>query len=506
MKTIIPNTKTPAGRPCSAFGVILIAFALTSLALAQMAQAVSPAPDGGYPGLNTAEGQNALLGLTTGTANTAVGWFSLKSNTDGTFNTAVGAATLLSNVGNQSTGDGLNNTAIGAAALLFNTTGFDNTAVGAAALLHNIDGSFNTATGVDALLNNAGGSENSAFGWNALESNTTGVGNTAIGANALRNNTEGGTNTSIGVQALFTNTTGQDNTATGFQALFFNDGDPNNLEGSDNCAFGSYALGNSTTGDSNSAFGWSALGHNTIGFNNTAIGALALASNTDHHANTAVGTQALQNATGGFNIGLGVQAGFNITTANNVICIGGGGENTDNSCYIGNIVGKPVDPATAAFVLIDSSGKLGTATSSRRFKRDIKPMGEASEAILALKPVTFHYKSDPKNTPCFGLIAEEVAEVNPDLVARDENGDISTVRYEQVNAMLLNEFIKEHKKVQQLEVASAQQRNDFEATIAELRKEIAGVVARSKNQDEKIQKVSAQVELNQTVSRRVATK
>ena len=112
----------------------------------------------------------------------------------------------------------------------------------------------------------------------------------------------------------------------------------------------------------------------------------------------------------------------------------------------------------------------------------------------------------PQNTPCFGLIAEEVAEVNPDLVARDENGDISTVRYEQVNAMLLNEFIKEHKKVQQLEVASAQQRNDFEATIAELRKEIAGVVARSKNQEEKIQKVSAQVELNQTVSRRVATK
>jgi hypothetical protein len=138
MKTIIPRSKTPAGRLCSAFGVILIAFALSVLALAQKAQALSPAPDGGYPGLNTAEGQNALLGLTTGTANTAVGWFSLKSNTDGTFNTAVGAATLLSNVGNQSTGEGVNNTAIGAAALLFNTTGFDNTAVGAAALLHNI--------------------------------------------------------------------------------------------------------------------------------------------------------------------------------------------------------------------------------------------------------------------------------------------------------------------------------------------------------------------------------
>jgi len=493
MKTIIPNTKTPAGRPCSAFGVILIAFALTSLALAQMAQAVSPAPDGGYPGLNTAEGQNALLGLTTGTANTAVGWFSLKSNTDGTFNTAVGAATLLSNVGNQSTGDGLNNTAIGAAALLFNTTGFDNTAVGAAALLHNIDGSFNTATGVDALLNNAGGSENSAFGWNALESNTTGVGNTAIGANALRNNTEGGTNTSIGVQALFTNTTGQDNTATGFQALFFNDGDPNNLEGSDNCAFGSYALGNSTTGDSNSAFGWSALGHNTIGFNNTAIGALALASNTEGHANTAVGFDALEHATGSFNTGVGDQAGFNLTTANNVICIGTvGGQNIDNSCFIGNTYSniQPVSGTDPDYVTIDHNGRLGRSNfngSSRRFKHDIKPMDKASAVIFALKPVSFRYNKeyDSAERPYFGLIAEEVAQVDSDLVGRNKKGEPESVRYEQINAMVLNEFLKEHKKVQQLEAASAQQRNDFEATIAELRKEKAGVVARSRDQEEK---------------------
>jgi Chaperone of endosialidase len=135
-----------------------------------------------------------------------------------------------------------------------------------------------------------------------------------------------------------------------------------------------------------------------------------------------------------------------VTTANDVICIGAIGANVSNSCYIGQIFGQPVDPATGTTVFVDTSGKLGTMLSSRRFKHEIKPMDKFSEAILALKPVTFHYKSDTKDIPQFGLIAEEVAAVDPDLVVRDGKGDIYTVRYDAVNAMLLNEFLKAHQK------------------------------------------------------------
>jgi DNA-directed RNA polymerase specialized sigma54-like protein len=163
------------------------------------------------------------------------------------------------------------------------------------------------------------------------------------------------------------------------------------------------------------------------------------------------------------------------------------GADVSNSCYIGNIFGQSVDPATATFAIVDTNGKLGTQLSSRRFKQDIKPMDEASEAILALKPVTFHYKSDTKGTPQFGLIAEEVAEVSPDLVVRDKNGEILTVRYDQVNAMLLNEFLKEHKRMEEL-------KSDFQATIAQQQKEIQALTAQLKEQATQIQKVSARIE------------
>ena len=270
---------------------------------------------------------------------------------------------------------------------------------------------------------------------------------------ALRNNTEGGTNTATGVQALFTNTTGQDNTASGYQALSLNDGDPTNNEGSANSAFGAYALGNSTIGESNSAFGWSALGFNTIGFDNTAIGALALSSNTEGHANTAVGFAALEHATGSFNTGVGDQAGFNVTTANNVICIGSGGDNIDNSCFIANIYSNsPTSNRDRSRLCHHSDPKADLADrnlngSSRRFKHDIQPMDKASEVIFALKPVSFRYNKeyDAAERPAFGLIAEEVAEVAPDLVGRNQAGRADSVRYEQINAMLLNEFLKEHK-------------------------------------------------------------
>jgi hypothetical protein len=142
----------------------------------------------------------------------------------------------------------------------------------------------------------------------------------------------------------------------------------------------------------------------------------------------------------------------------------------DSGCYIGGIYNQLIGPATDTFVGIDANGKLGTVASSRRFKRDIKPIDTASEAILALRPVTFHYKSDAKNTPCFGLIAEEVATVSPDLVVRDQKGEIYTVRYDQVNAMLLNEFLKEHRKNEEQEVTITRMQKQIEALTAGLQK------------------------------------
>jgi hypothetical protein len=339
-----------------------ILLALACFVLLTTAHAVVPAPDGAYgpPAYgtgNTAEGQNALLSLTTGSYNTGVGLLSLRSNTTTSLNTAIGAGALLAN------------------------TADENTATGAAALFHNTTGTQNTANG--------------AF-------------------------------------ALFSNTTGAANTANGFEALF------NNFTGSGNTATGDFALRNNLTGSNNTA--------------------------------------------------LGDSAGSNVMTANNVIAIGSSGADVGFSCFIGNIRDVTTANNDAIPVLIDSTGQLGTASSSRRFKKEIKPMDKASEAILALKPVTFHYKSDKTNRPEFGLIAEEVAEVNPGLVVRDKNGDIYTVRYDAVNAMLLNEFLKEHKKLEeqqatiaQLKSAVTQQQNRFESKLAEQQNRIATLTAGLQN-------------------------
>jgi hypothetical protein len=209
---------------------------------------------------------------------------------------------------------------------------------------------------------------------------------------------------------------------------------------------------------------------------------------------------------------VGDGAGSNVAIASNVICIGSFGEDIDNSCFIGNIYSnvQPVIGIDPDYVTIDSNGKLGRSNlngSSRRFKHDIRPMDKTSEILFALKPVSFRYNKeyDAAQRLSFGLIAEQVAEVAPDLVGHDKQGEPDSVRYEQINAMLLNEFLKEHRKVQQLEVAANQQRNEFEATIAELRKEIESVVARSKERDEKIQKVSGQIEVKKPVLRTVST-
>ena len=277
--------------------------------------------------------------------------------------------------------------------------------------------------------------------------------------------------------ALIFNTIGNSNTAAGFDAL------GSNTSGSGNTATGFAALISNTTGSQNSATGLSALFSNTTGASNTAIGDNALSSNTIGNNNIALGDSAGINlTTGSNNIDIG---NLGVAGESNRIRIGSGQTRT----FIAGIRGRTTGNANAIPVLIDSAGQLGTISSSRRFKKEIKPMDQSSEDILALTPVTFHYKSDATGTPQFGLIAEEVAKVNPDLVVRDENGEIYTVRYEAVNAMLLNEFLKGHKTVQ-----------EQGATIAELKKEIAALTSTVKEQAAQIQKVSAQLEVNKTVS------
>jgi hypothetical protein len=357
-------------------------------------------------------------------------------------------------------------------------------------------GVLNTRDGQSAMPFVSTGTANSAFGAFALFSTTAANFNTAVGVAALDLNT-GDANTAVGVAALLLNTSGTQNTAVGVDALLSND------TGSGHTAVGYRALAQSAA--------LSALTPGGFG-PNTAVGSEALSTNTNGNGNTAVGAGALfNNDMGGGNTAIGLGAGSNITGTLN-ICIGTGvngaaGENAtirigdnlpdtqgDSACFVGGIFNQMIDAGSAVIVGIDNTGKLGTAASSRRFKHDIKPMDKASEAILALKPVTFHYNNDAKSTPCFGLIAEEVAEVNPDLVVRNKNGEIWTVRYEQINAMLLNEFLKEHRKVEQL-------KDDFKTTVAQQQKEIETLTAQLKEQAAQIQKVSAQFELNRSATK-----
>jgi len=337
---------------------------------------------------------------------------------------------------------------------------------------------FTTAAGDHALQALTIGVGNTAIGTFSLFSVTTGNFNTAVGAGSLDLNL-GDSNTASGAAALLLNTIGTENTAVGTAALEFND------TGDRNTAVGAFALFNNT-GDFNTATGRNALRSNTIGTSNTANGIHALISNTGGGFNTASGIQALQNnTTGNNNTALGAGAGGHVTTADNVICIGSVGENVSDTCFIGSIRGVTTQNANAIPVLIDTAGQLGTMSSSRRFKEEIKPMESASEAILDLKPVTFEYKSDKTDTPQFGLIAEEVADVNPDLVVCDEKGEIYSVRYEAVNAMLLNEFLKEHKQF----IEEQRKVEEQGATIARQQKQIDALTAG-------LQKVSAQLEVS----------
>jgi hypothetical protein len=344
----------------------------------------------------------------------------------------------------------------------------------------------NTAEGQTALFSLATGGFNTAIGWLSLRSNSTGSFNTAIGAGTLLANTADN-NTATGAGALLGNTTGLQNTANGAFALF------SNTEGVYNTAAGDAALFSNTSGESNTANGNGTLFYNTTGTANTAIGYGALSNNSTGSHNIALGSGAGGNlTTGSNNINIGNNGGLDGESA--TIRIGVSGVHTRT--FIGAIREVTTGNGDAIPVMIDSAGQLGTTSSSRRFKHDIEPMDKASEAILALKPVTFHYKSDTRGTPQFGLIAEEVAEINPDLVVRDEKGALYTVRYDAVNAMLLNEFLKEHRKVK----AQQSKIDKQEATMTEVRSIIAQqqegmevLAMRLEEQASQIQKISAQI-------------
>jgi hypothetical protein len=378
------------------------------------------------------------------------------------------------------------NTAEGQLALGSLTTGFYNSAFGIYSLLSLTDGNFNTGVGAGTLLVNTAG-ENTATGAGALLSNSIGNQNTANGTFALFNNTEGDGNTAVGFNALTNNTTGQANTATG-----------------------GGALGDNISGHSNTADGISALINNINGVQNTANGRAALFFNTSGNNNTATGVGALQgNLTGNDNTAIGRSAGFDITGDGNV-CIGEGvlgvaGEN--NTTRVRNIYDtvQPVVGTDPDVVTIDSSGKLGRANvSSRRYKHDIQPMAKASEALYALKPVSFRYNKqyDTTQTIAFGLIAEDVAEVAPDLVGRNVKGEPESVRYEQINAMLLNEFLKEHKKVEEQQATIG----ELKSTVAQQQKGMEILTARLKEQAAQIQKVSAHLEVSKRAPQVVVNK
>jgi hypothetical protein len=370
-------------------------------------------------------------------------------------------------------------------------------------------GNGNTAGGSGALLSLTTGTDNTASGYRALYKLTTAGFNTATGYETLTNNTTGYSNTATGILALQANTTGAANTATGSQTLYWN------TVGNENTAAGNAALDNNTTGNQNTADGASALFNSTTALQNTAIGAQALYTNTTGSFNTALGFESLYlNTTGSYNIALGYYVGANLTTGSYNIDIGNPGVADESSTirigtagnqtatFIAGVSGTTVAGGTA--VVMDANGQLGTIVSSQRFKDEIKSMNKASESILALRPVTFRYKHelDPKSIPQFGLVAEEVEKVNPDLVARDANGKVYTVRYEAVNAMLLNEFLKEHRKVEEQETivaelksTVAQQQQNFRAIVAQQQEEIKSLAANLKAQGSQIQKVKAQVEL-----------
>jgi hypothetical protein len=445
--------------------IAAILSALTCFALVP-AQAVSPAPDGGYPGFNTAEGDQALFLLFGGFANTGLGWRSLFSAVGASNNTGVGAGTLVLNTADS-------NTAVGTAASLLNTTGTQSVAVGAGAM----------------VFNNA--DDNTAVGAFALGNNVAAVTNVAVGVFAGQNNDSGGAgtadfNTAVGGFALQANVDGTRNTAVGAGAL------ESMLGGDDNTAVGELAGGSYTGTESNNICIGSGTGGTAGESNAIRIGDASTSGGID-----VVNTSVLANA---ITIGPSMSTqGITILTLLGFgsVSIANGLQTTNgaSTCFVGGIFNQTPAAGSHA-VVVGPNNQLADATlSSRRFKKDIASIDKLSEGILALRPVTFHWKNDNTNEPEFGLVAEEVADVNLDWITRNPQGEISGVRYETIPILLLNEFLKEHKKVE-----------EQQANIAKLESTVGVLTAQLKEQAAQIQKVSAQLEVNKAAPQVVANK
>jgi hypothetical protein len=348
--------------------------------------------------------------------------------------------------------DGMANTAMGTNALFnvnLDESGCHNTASGEYALFSDTSGSYNTATGFSSLFSNTTGENNTAAGYESLYVNSTGSNNTASGYQAMYKNSIGGNNAASGYQALWANTTGANNTAVGSQALYLN-----------------------TTGKGNAAQGSNALYSNTIGIRNLGIGSNSLYANT----------------TGSYNVALGFDAGYNVTTGRKKIEIGSPGTASDNNTIqigmqgtqvLTTIAGIYGTPVTGSAVYVTSSGQLGFQASSERYKTDIQPMQEFAAKLNQLRPVTFHYKTDPKGVQQYGLIAEEVDKVYPELVIRDQKGQIQGVHYEELAPMLLSEVQQQAAEIRDLK-QQVSKVSDLERDLAEMR--TALVALQSKDQ------------------------
>jgi Chaperone of endosialidase len=354
-------------------------------------------------------------------------------SSDGAFNTAMGTNALenLTTLGGGGSSEGLS-VGVQNPSSDDGFVGVGNTASGRDALLSNTSGSFNTASGYQALSSNTTGTYNTAIGVASLYSNN-GNFNTAAGAGALNANTSGNSNTGLGQNALLANTTGNDNTANGYQAL------DHNTSGDYNTASGFESLQANTIGNGNTASGYNALLHNRAGGNNTASGRQALSSNIQGSYNIAEGYQAGSKlTTGSYNIEIG-----NVGVAAEHDTIRIGTQNTQTQTFIAGIYEN--SGVSGLTVVVDSNGQLGTSSaSSERFKTAVLPMGLSTSKLEQLRPVSFRLKSDPTGPTRYGLIAEEVAMVYPELVVRGQGGRVDGVRYEELAPMLLNEMQKDH--------------------------------------------------------------
>jgi hypothetical protein len=435
--------------------VLLVVLATAGIAAAQAGTDTCVGVFAGNAGSCTPL-ENTISG---GNGNTALGDQSL-TDTAGSFNTGTGLAALYLNSGSNNTADG--------ETALYKNTGTDNTGEGVSALFENT-GTENTAAGSSALAGNTG-SFNTAAGFDALDGNT-GFNNTATGYQSLFGGTlvnSGSENTADGFQALSNNTKGNYNTATGYEALF---GDLAGITGVHNTADGDYALSKNSTGS-----------------NNTAAGGVALYNNTAGGTNTAAGYGALQNNTSGNNnIGIGYVGGFNLTTGNNNIDIGSVGiQGESNIIRIGTmyeqtaayIAGVKTSPVKGvADVVVTSFGQLGVMASSARYKRDIHDMGKSSDGLMKLRPVTFRYKDDPDSTRQYGLVAEEVERVYPELVVRDADGKVESVRYSTLTSMLLNELQKTRREMAEMKAGHEREmramQTSFEERLSRIERTIA---------------------------------